>query len=70
MTTPRRLRPGTIVLTPSYIAPDHYLRCRIRQRTTRHSPRFGHIYSLESLDPHPYRFITRSAPELTLPLSP
>lgn len=68
MKPPLRLRPGTIVLTPSYIAPDHYIRCRIRQRTIRQSQRFGHIYALESLDTHPHRFITRSTPEIILPL--
>ena len=64
-----RLRPGTIVLTPSYLAPDHYLAARIRHCPARQSPRFGYLYKLESLDPHPHRFISRCTSEIILPLT-
>lgn len=57
------------MLAASYLAPDHFILCRIRQCPARQSPRFGYLYKLESLDPHPHRFISRCTSEIILPLT-
>jgi hypothetical protein len=52
------------------MAADHFIRCRIRHRTTRYTARFGYAYPLQSLDPHPHPYLTRTTAEITLPLPP